>query len=122
MCGRYNIIPGLEAWSAAFNLSNRATEFATSLEANYNILPSNQVPIVRGNSTNSRHDITLVHRGLIPFRAKSKIVGIKMINKRKISNRYYNPCCSDWIKLIPVSTYVNSPRNNDVTCIAPQAG
>ena len=31
------------------------------------------------------------------------------------------PCPSDWLTSYPVSTYVNSPKNNDGKCIEPVA-
>lgn len=85
MCGRYNIIPDADAWSAAFELTENDKIRVESLDANYNVTPSSLIPIVR--SEEHEHLLSQVHWGLIPSWVKHKNSSYKMINARAESIR-----------------------------------
>ncbi len=82
MCGRYNIIPDITVWVTAFGLSDEAGKTISNLAPNYNVAPTQEVPIIRINKANSKRELDLVHWGLIPFWAKDLKVGYRMINAR----------------------------------------
>ena len=82
MCGRYNIIPDATAWVTAFGLSEEAGNTISDLAPNYNVAPTQDVPIIRINKDNSQRELVLAHWGLIPFWAKDLKVGYRMINAR----------------------------------------
>ncbi len=85
MCGRYNIIPDANAWSAAFELTENGKNEVKSLAANYNVTPSTIIPIVR--SVEHQHIFSRVHWGLIPSWVKHTKSTYKMINARAESIR-----------------------------------
>jgi len=82
MCGRYNIIPDAEAWVAAFSLLETVDQEITNLIPNYNVAPTQDVPIIRNNRETGDRELELVHWGLVPFWAKDKTIGNRMINAR----------------------------------------
>ena len=82
MCGRYNIIPDAEAWTTAFSLSEDFGEEISTLGPNYNVAPTQVVPIVRNNRETGDRELILVHWGLVPFWAKDRSIGNRMINAR----------------------------------------
>jgi putative SOS response-associated peptidase YedK len=82
MCGRYNIIPDVPAWLTAFGLPNVAGEAISKLSPNYNVAPSQSVPIVRWNQTTGGRELVLARWGLIPSWAKDDKIGYRMINAR----------------------------------------
>jgi putative SOS response-associated peptidase YedK len=77
MCGRYTLIT---------DVSKLAEEFEADLDAGlelkprYNIAPSQMIPVVTGEDGHRR--LTVMHWGLVPFWAKEKSIGYKMINAR----------------------------------------
>ncbi|MGR9105328.1 MAG: SOS response-associated peptidase [Gammaproteobacteria bacterium] len=82
MCGRYHIIPDAPAWLKAFSLSAEAEETVSAIPPNYNVAPTQQIPIVRDNPQTGMREIVCVHWGLIPFWAKDAKIGYRMINAR----------------------------------------
>lgn len=82
MCGRYNIIPDARAWVAAFDLPDSFGTVISAMSPNYNIAPTQDVPIVRNNPETQRRELVFAHWGLIPFWAKDSKIGYRMINAR----------------------------------------
>lgn len=82
MCGRYTLLPNAEQWIAAFKLPREAKQAIETLAPNYNVAPSQAIPIVRNRGETGERELALVHWGLIPFWAKEKSIGYKMINAR----------------------------------------
>ena len=74
MCGRYNIIPDTEAWVAAFSLAETAAHEIANLGTNYNVAPTQDVPIIRINRETGDRELELVHWGLVPSWAKDKTI------------------------------------------------
>ncbi len=75
MCGRYSFAPDLKIVNEHYNITVNDND----LDVNYNCAPSQQLPVVSNDRPGelSRH-----HWGLIPFWAKDKKIGYKMINAR----------------------------------------
>jgi len=79
MCGRYY-------WKRKYDLdrapfAGRAkTPFDTS--PNWNVAPTQEVPIIRTNLGEEEGGLTLAHWGLVPFWSKDKKFSSKMINAR----------------------------------------
>ncbi|MGH8549578.1 MAG: SOS response-associated peptidase [Methylococcales bacterium] len=82
MCGRYNIIPDAPAWVTAFGLSENAGKEISEMSPNYNVAPTQNVPIVRNNTETAERELVFAHWGLIPFWAKDSKIGYRMINAR----------------------------------------
>ena len=76
MCGRYTITTPLEGLRAVFLF-----EESPNLAPRYNVAPSQDVPVIRLNAE-GRRELAMVRWGLIPFWAKDKAIGYKMINAR----------------------------------------
>ena len=75
MCGRFTLTLEVSELQLAFDLG----EQSVSWRPNYNIAPTNKIPIV----TNDRTDtIELFHWGLIPSWSKDKTISAKLINAR----------------------------------------
>jgi len=74
MCGRYTLVKTGEI-ERRFGVQQESF----SLEARYNIAPSQQLPIVLKNSP---AHLELMRWGLVPFWAKDVSIGYKMINAR----------------------------------------
>lgn len=79
MCGRYNIIPKAQEWLDAFEII-QGQEVIENLKPSYNVAPSQNVPAVRIEE--GQRTACLLRWGLIPFWAKDKKIGYKMINAR----------------------------------------
>ena len=82
MDGRYNIIPDAEAWATAFSLPDEAAKEISNIAPNYNVAPTQDIPIVRNNPETGGRELVFVHWGLVPFWAKDKSIGNRMINAR----------------------------------------
>lgn len=76
MCGRsvYNFTEKDVKEDKSFNI----TKVETSFTPNYNVAPSQQIPVIIPGS----HILTTFRWGLIPYWAKDKKIGYKMINAR----------------------------------------
>ncbi len=80
MCGRYTLSqPG----DILKDLGVPAKE-QVELAPNYNVAPTQEVPIVRADANGGRH-LAIVRWGLIPFWAKDEKIGNQMINARSES-------------------------------------
>jgi len=82
MCGRYNIIPDAEAWVTLFGLSEEIGKTISNLGSNYNVAPTQDVPIIRICKGSGERELVLVHWGLVPFWAKDIKSSHRMINAR----------------------------------------
>ena len=82
MCGRYNIIPDVKVWVTVFGLSEEVGKPISNLALNYNVAPTQDVPIIRINKDSSQRELVLAHWGLIPFWATDVKIGYRMINAR----------------------------------------
>ena len=76
MCGRYAFFSPSEAIAQLMDI-----EDAPEIEPRYNIAPSQYVPVVR-LSREGQRSLGMLHWGLIPYWAKDKSIGYKMINAR----------------------------------------
>ena len=76
MCGRF-ALPTPKELAGHFNLKN-----TPKLEPRYNIAPSQDIAVVRLTSHTPERELDLLRWGLIPFWAKEKKIGYKMINAR----------------------------------------
>lgn len=79
MCGRYNIITDADALIEFFDIAILDID-PEELRPNYNVAPSQNVPVIRG--TEAGRELSLLRWGLIPFWAKEPKIGYKMINAR----------------------------------------
>jgi putative SOS response-associated peptidase YedK len=77
MCGRYTLISDLRELAATFGAT---VDPHFKIKARYNIAPSQTVAVVV--ATESDLMIRGMHWGLVPFWAKEKSIGNKMINAR----------------------------------------
>lgn len=82
MCGRYNIIPDVDAWLAAFELDTAAADKLDQLAANYNVTPGTTVPIVTFQPVEQHHTLTCAQWGLIPHWVKEARGAKPLINAR----------------------------------------
>ncbi len=76
MCGRYAFYSPQEAVARLFGIAD-----AVPIEPRYNIAPTQFVPVVRCNDAGVRR-LAMLYWGLIPFWAKEKSIGARMINAR----------------------------------------
>ena len=76
MCGRYTVTAPGDVLAAAFGL-----ETPPDLAPRYNVAPTQEVAIVRLGD-GGRLELALVRWGLIPFWAKERAIGNKLINAR----------------------------------------
>ena len=76
MCGRYSLIADLGELARRFEFDSRQL----SLEAAYNIAPTQEALTVREDSERRRAD--LMRWGLIPSWAKDPAIGSRMIKAR----------------------------------------
>ena len=76
MCGRYAFYSPQEAITRLFGVA-----VVASFAPRYNICPTQHVPVVRTNN-NGAHELALLYWGLVPFWAKEKSIGARMINAR----------------------------------------
>lgn len=75
MCGRYSFAPDLKIVNEHYDITVNDND----LDVNYNCAPSQQLPVV---SNDRPGEFSKHHWGLIPFWAKDKKIGYKMINAR----------------------------------------
>ncbi len=75
MCGRYSFAPELKIVNEHYDI----TINDGNLESNYNCAPSQKLPVI---SNDSSGELNRYVWGLIPFWAKDKTIGYKMINAR----------------------------------------
>jgi putative SOS response-associated peptidase YedK len=75
MCGRFTITLDPADLQQELNLGNLPGEW----KPRYNVAPTQDVPVVKDSQT---RDVELMHWGLIPFWAKEKSIGERMINAR----------------------------------------
>ena len=75
MCGRFTITLDPADLQQEFNLGKIPTEW----KPRYNVAPTQDVPVVSDGQT---RDVQMMHWGLIPFWAKEKSIGARMINAR----------------------------------------
>lgn len=76
MCGRFAFYSPAEAVSRLFGVDE-----VPALEPRFNIAPTQFVPVVRADDDGGRR-ISMLHWGLVPFWAKDKSIGNRMINAR----------------------------------------
>ena len=76
MCGRYAFFSPAEAVRRVFGLTS-----VPSLEARYNVAPTQPVPVLREREPGGR-EVVLLHWGLVPSWAKERSIGNRMINAR----------------------------------------
>ena len=76
MCGRYAFFSPAEAVKRVFRV-----EQIPELEPRYNVAPTQDVPVVRAGKGGGRQFVML-HWGLVPFWAKERAIGNRMINAR----------------------------------------
>jgi len=76
MCGRYILTTPGEVLAELFELDEKPP-----LEPRYNIAPTQEVAIVRARPESGR-ELAIVHWGLVPFWAKEKAIGNRLINAR----------------------------------------
>ncbi|MFH1216492.1 MAG: SOS response-associated peptidase [Pseudomonadota bacterium] len=76
MCGRF-ALPTPEELAGHFNLKT-----APELAPRYNITPGTDIAVVRHISGSNARELVMLKWGLIPFWAKDKKIGYKMINAR----------------------------------------
>ncbi len=77
MCGRFEIHSSLEIIAKIFDLDQDG--LAADLRQNYNVAPTNDVPIVRGGEARR---LSLCRWGFVPSWSKDLSTGYKMINAR----------------------------------------
>ncbi len=82
MCGRYTLLPDAKTWSSAFSLTNAATQQISMLSPNYNVAPTQDVPILRDNPETGERELAFARWGLIPPWAKDAKFGYRTINAR----------------------------------------
>jgi putative SOS response-associated peptidase YedK len=75
MCGRFTITLDPADLQQELDLSNMPSEW----RPRYNVAPTQEIPIV--NDAQDRN-VKMMHWGLIPFWAKEKSIGVRMINAR----------------------------------------
>ncbi|MBI2139646.1 SOS response-associated peptidase [Candidatus Woesearchaeota archaeon] len=79
MCGRFAVYSSLKAIREEFSVENAWDDAGVDFEPNYNIAPSQSIPVVVQESQAS---LALFRWGLIPSWAKDPKIGFKMINAR----------------------------------------
>jgi len=76
MCGRYLLTTPGEVLAELFEIDEKPR-----LEPRYNIAPTQEVPIVRLRD-GGRRELAHVHWGLVPFWARERAIGNRLINAR----------------------------------------
>ena len=76
MCGRYAFFSPADAIKRTFRV-----ELVPELEPRYNVAPTQDVPVVRVGKEGGR-EFVMLHWGLVPFWAKDRAIGNRMINAR----------------------------------------
>lgn len=59
MCGRYILLPDAKAWTTVFGLPDAAAQQISMLSPNYNVAPTQDVPILRNNHETGDRELTL---------------------------------------------------------------
>ena len=75
MCGRFTITLDPADMQQEFNLGDLPGEW----KPRYNVAPTQNVPVVKDQT---KRDVEMMHWGLIPFWAKEKSIGQRMVNAR----------------------------------------
>lgn len=75
MCGRFTITLEPAFWQEEFELENVPGEW----KPRYNVAPTQEVPVV---ASAQERQVQMMRWGLIPFWAKDKKIGYKLINAR----------------------------------------
>lgn len=75
MCGRYSFAPELKIVNEHYDITVNNND----LEPQYNCAPGQNLPVISNDSSDK---LSRYHWGLIPFWAKDKKIGYKMINAR----------------------------------------
>src|SRR6056297_1198820 len=104
MCGRYSFNENKEKLVNWFDAD--AIEL-DKLKPNYNVSPSDIVPVV-GENKEGRRSILPFRWGLIPFWAEEQDVSYSMINARADTvdtKRSYKPCFEKYRCLVPASGF-----------------
>lgn len=76
MCGRYSLTHAAAAIAARFGV-----EEPEDFQPRFNVAPTQMMPVVR-RSGNQGKELAMLRWGLIPFWAKEKKIGARMINAR----------------------------------------
>ena len=76
MCGRYSLIIGMEQLVKRFGVKRGEME----LVPRYNVAPTQVMPVITGNE--GRRQLRMMQWGLVPFWAKDKTIGSRLINAR----------------------------------------
>lgn len=113
MCGRYTLKEKEENLAKWFEAVFKEVE---NLEPNYNIAPSQRMPVVRQSEGGDRV-IERYSWGLLPFWAKEKNAGYSLINARAEtldSKRSFKPYFQNQRCLIPASGFYEwkGPKGN----------
>ncbi|MET4805226.1 SOS response-associated peptidase [Limibacillus sp. MBR-115] len=77
MCGRFLLTSPVESLGRLFGFPERP-----NLAPRYNIAPTQSVAVVRSDPELAGHHLALLRWGLVPFWAKSRDIGARMINAR----------------------------------------
>lgn len=77
MCGRFVLMTPGRSLAAHFRLAEEP-----SLEARYNIAPTQTVAVVEAIEPGARSELKMVKWGLVPFWAKDTSIGARLINAR----------------------------------------
>jgi putative SOS response-associated peptidase YedK len=77
MCGRFVLMTPGSSLAAHFRLAEEP-----SLEARYNIAPTQIVAVVAASEPGARPELKMVRWGLVPFWAKDTSIGARLINAR----------------------------------------
>jgi putative SOS response-associated peptidase YedK len=77
MCGRFTLTKAADVVAELFELDE-----VPSLEPRYNIAPTQSVPAVRRLKDAAQRQLAMLHWGLIPFWAKDRDIGSRLINAR----------------------------------------
>ena len=78
MCGRYTISAPSDVVADLFELDPPPVEFS----ARFNVAPTQEAPVVRMSEQENRRTLKHLRWGLIPFWAKDRSLGDRMINAR----------------------------------------
>lgn len=79
MCGRMVLTRSAREIAEEFDIADGETGF--ELSERYNVAPTQDVAAIRVDEDGRRH-LSLLHWGLVPFWAKEKSIGNRMINAR----------------------------------------
>jgi putative SOS response-associated peptidase YedK len=77
MCGRFVLMTPGSSLAAHFRLAEKP-----SLEARYNIAPTQTVAVVEAREPGAHRELKMVKWGLVPFWAKDPGIGARLINAR----------------------------------------